>query len=120
MSQVAHKPIVFKYPYVRSRQLLDSSKGQVCTFGFHGCSRNAETTVARHANLDICGKGGSIKASDIYSADGCSSCHDVYDGRVKSEYTDDEKQRFFWHAFVRTTNRRLTDGLITVAGNTTT
>lgn len=111
-----YRPIIQKYDYVRSRKLLDSSRGQVCTLNFQGCNYDTETTVACHANYDFTGKGASIKASDIYSADGCDHCHSVYDGRVKSHYTDSEKQEFFWRAFVKTTNRRIAEGIIKVEG----
>ena len=105
-----------KYPYVRSRKLLDSSRDRVCTFNFQGCNYNAETTVACHSNSDICGKGMGIKASDIYSADGCHYCHSVYDGRETTLLSDSEKEWYFWRAFVKTTNRRIEEGIIKVEG----
>ena len=111
-----YRPIIQKYNYVRSRKLLDSSRGQQCTFGFQGCNYGTETTVACHANYDFTGKGTGIKSSDVFSADGCHYCHAVYDGRERSEYTDAEKQQFFWRAFVKTTNRRIAEGLIKVEG----
>ena len=111
-----YRPIINKYPYVRSRKLLDSSRDRVCTFNFQGCNYDSSTTVACHANYDFCGKGTSIKASDIFSADGCSYCHDIYDGRAKSNYTDQEKQWFFWRAFVKTLNRRISEGYVTIKG----
>lgn len=114
MSQLPHKSIVPKYDYVRSRKLLDSSRGQVCTLNFHGCDYGTETTVACHAGFDYTGKGGSIKSSDVFSVDGCHNCHSILDGRQPSEYTQDQKDWFFWRAFVKTTNRRIAEGLITV------
>lgn len=111
-----YRPIIQKYDYVRSRKLLDSSRNQVCTLNFHGCNYDTNTTVACHGNADFLGKGTGIKASDIFSVDGCASCHDILDGRKPSEYTDEDKWKFFWRAFVKTTNRRIAEGLITVAG----
>lgn len=105
-----------KYPYVRSRRLLDSSQGQLCAFGFPGCKHDAHTTVAAHANYDFTGKGAGIKSSDVYSVDACYFCHGVYDGRATSEFTDEQKQWYFWRAFVKTTNRRIEQGLIKVEG----
>lgn len=112
-----YRPIIQKYFYIRSKKLMDSSRGQVCTLNFHGCSYGTETTVCCHGNYDFIGKGAGIKASDIYSVDGCSSCHSILDGRTPSEYTDEDKQYFFWRAFVKTTNRRLADGIIKVEGD---
>jgi hypothetical protein len=114
MSQAAYRPIIHKYAYVRSRKLLDSAEGQVCTAGFPGCTRDSKTTVAAHANYDFTGKGAGIKSSDIYSADMCQSCHDTYDGRKPSALNEDQKEWYFWRAFVRTLNRRIAEGLVVV------
>ena len=111
-----YRPIIQRYPYVRSRKLLDSSRGQVCTLNFHGCDYGTETTVACHGNGDFLGKGTGIKASDIYSVDGCNSCHSILDGRTPSEYTEEQKWWFFWRALVKTTNRRIAEGIIKVEG----
>lgn len=118
MSQLKdYRPIVQKYAHIRSRKLLDSSRGQVCTLGFHGCDRGTETTVAAHAGFEFAGKGISIKATDWMSVDACHICHGILDGRIESEYTQDQKDYFFWRAFVKTTNRRIAEGLITIAGS---
>lgn len=117
MNQVVSRPIQPKSGHVRSRKLLDSSRGQPCTLGFPGCDGGGETTVAAHANMQLCGKGTGIKASDIYSVDSCASCHDVLDGRTLRNILPGARDAYFWRAFVRTTNRRIADGLITVAGN---
>lgn len=114
--QAEYRPIIQKYNHVRSRKLLDSSRDQICAFNFQGCNYDAQTTVACHANYDFTGKGTAIKASDIYSADGCSHCHAIYDGRTPSSLTDEAKQQYFWRAFVKTTNRRIAEGLIMVKG----
>lgn len=116
MSQVSSRPIIQKTGHVRSRKLLDSSRGQPCTLLFPGCDGGGETTVAAHANMQLCGKGTGIKASDIYSVDACHSCHDILDGRTKVFISDEARRSYFWTAFVRTTNRRLAEGLITVEG----
>lgn len=111
-----YRPIIQKYPYVRSRKLLDSSRGQICTLGFHGCKHDTETTVACHGNHDYMGKGGSIKSTDWLSVDGCAWCHSILDGRQDSEYNQEQKDWFFWRALVKTTNRRIAEGLIKVEG----
>lgn len=116
MSQVSSRPIVPKTGHVRSRKLLDSSKGQPCTLGFPGCDGGGETTVAAHANMQLCGKGTSIKASDIYSVDACHSCHDILDGRTSFITFPHTLEEYFWRAFVKTTNRRIAEGLIIVEG----
>lgn len=111
-----YQPIIQKYFYVRSRKLLDSSRGQICTLNFHGCSYDPNETVAAHAGFDFAGKGAGIKATDWMSVDSCFHCHSVLDGREKSEYTQDQKDWFFWRALVKTTNRRIAEGIIKVEG----
>lgn len=72
-----------KRQYVRSKKARDAARGQACTLRlpFH-CNGNPETTVLCHSNLGRDGKGMGIKASDDRAAFGCSSCHDVLDGRA--------------------------------------
>lgn len=105
-----------KYPYIRSRKLLDSSRDQPCTLNFHGCKHDGSTTVACHGNADFLGKGTGVKASDLYSVDGCHWCHSILDGRQKSEYNEEQIWWFFWRALVKTTNRRVEMGLIKIEG----
>lgn len=56
-----------------------SARGESCEFGLAGiCNENSETTVLCHRN----GAGMGMKAPDHDAAYGCSSCHDVMDGRA--------------------------------------
>lgn len=69
--------------YVRSQKARDAARGQACTIRLpFVCNGNPETTVLCHSNLGSDGKGMGIKASDDRAAFGCSSCHDVLDGRA--------------------------------------
>jgi hypothetical protein len=67
------------------------------------CNGNAETTVFAHHN----GGGGGTKDDDHCGADMCSSCHDVYDGRVRSTLDPDFIERKFDLARMRTIINRL-------------
>ncbi|MCW5720755.1 MAG: DUF1364 family protein [Devosia sp.] len=70
----------FKLPPIRSRKVLDYARGQPCCFRFPGvCNGNWETTVSCHIHDRHRGMG--TKASDISIIFGCSSCHDLADGR---------------------------------------
>ena len=46
------------------------------------CNYRSETTVLCHSNKLSDGKGMGLKAPDTRAAYGCSSCHDVVDGRA--------------------------------------
>ena len=53
------------------------AKGQECTMRlFQICNYNPETTVFAHRN------GGGMGTKSLWGAFACSTCHDVYDGRV--------------------------------------
>lgn len=105
-----------KYPYVRSKKLTQSANGEICTMGMPGCTYDSKTTVWAHANYDFCGKGGSIKASDPMGCYACQACHDLYDGRRHDPLvTEESKFEYFWKAHVKSFNRLIEKGLITVA-----
>ena len=98
----------------RSRRLLYSSRGQCCTLRFPGCRNNVDTTIAAHSNQRKHGGGVGLKQHDIFSVDACSHCHDIYDGRVKSEMVRWQKEDAFNKALAETTLRRLRDGSLKV------
>jgi hypothetical protein len=47
-----------------------------------GCNRDPSTVVLCHDNRTESGKGMGLKAPDTAACFGCSSCHDVLDGRA--------------------------------------
>jgi len=62
-----------------------SANGEPCTIRLPNfCNFNPETTVACHINGVRFNHGVGIKTKLF--AYGCSSCHDVLDGRVKSNF----------------------------------
>ncbi|WP_037385750.1 DUF1364 domain-containing protein [Serratia sp. DD3] len=70
--------------------LRKEAQGRDCQIRLPGvCNFNPETTVLAHYRMaGTCGTG--IKPDDSQAAWSCSCCHDVIDGRVKSEYTREE------------------------------
>lgn len=59
-----------------------AARGEDCTIRIPGvCNFDSETTVLCHSNRLADGKGMGLKAPDTAAAFGCSSCHDVLDGR---------------------------------------
>ena len=75
------------------------------------CNFNPETTIAAH--ISIAGLHGmGLKASDLLTVRCCSSCHDVIDGRVKSEFSKAEIKGFLLDALCRTLVEYEQEGLI--------
>ena len=65
----------------RSTPIRRAARGQDCTLRLAVCNFDPDTTVLCHSNFLIDGKGMGLKAPDTVAAFGCSSCHDVLDGR---------------------------------------
>jgi hypothetical protein len=57
--------------YVRNRAILEACREFSCQY----CGADDGTVVAAHSNQSRHGKGRGIKASDIYVAALCHSCH---------------------------------------------
>ncbi|MGH9825355.1 MAG: nuclease domain-containing protein [Blastocatellia bacterium] len=65
------------------------------------CNHNPETTVACHVRIiGISGIG--MKSTQFLVAFGCSACHAVCDGRVKSAYTYEERRLMLLEGMCRT------------------
>ena len=69
--------------------LRNAARGKPCMIRIPGiCSGNPETTVLAHYRLNT---GGALKPHDLQGAWACSACHDVVDGRVRTDlYTRGE------------------------------
>jgi hypothetical protein len=79
----AGAPAMRKCSRPKMTPIRKAARGQDCTLQFHGvCNRNPETTVLCHSNRIEDGKGWGVKAPDNKAVFGCSSCHDVLDGRA--------------------------------------
>jgi hypothetical protein len=64
-------------------KIQKAARGRDCTVEIIGvCNRNPETVVLCHDNRTESGKGMGLKAPDTAACFGCSSCHDVLDGRA--------------------------------------
>lgn len=66
----------------RMTPIRKAARNQECTLRFPVCNYNIETTALCHSNLLADGKGMGLKAPDTAAAFGCSSCHDLLDGRM--------------------------------------
>ena len=65
-------------------KIRKSAKGQDCTLQIYPyCNGNPETVVLCH--LPSQDKGMGIKSPDWWAAYGCSTCHDIIDGRLQTD-----------------------------------
>ena len=95
------------------QKLRDSARGEDCTLQIYPyCNGNPETTVLCHLPS---GSGMGQKSPDWFAVYGCSSCHDIIDGRRNNKglFPDavKESERM---ALLRTWNRMLEKGLIKI------
>ena len=60
-----------KFNYIRNKHILEACRDFAC----QSCGADDGTVVAAHSNQARHGKGRGIKASDIYVAALCHSCH---------------------------------------------
>jgi hypothetical protein len=67
----------------RMTPIRKAARNQDCTLRIPGvCNFDPATTVLCHSNALADGKGMGLKAPDTEACFGCSSCHDVLDGRA--------------------------------------
>lgn len=89
-----------KRQYVRSPALLKACRSLPCQH----CGRDDGTVCAAHSNQSQHGKGKAIKASDVFVAALCSTCHfDLDQGSRLSR----EERIVMWFAAWRATVREL-------------
>jgi hypothetical protein len=70
----------------RSREVLNLSYLFPCMLGLPGCEGGAGEPA--HSNQAIHGKGGSLKAADVFHVPACRSCHRELDqGRTMDRET---------------------------------
>ena len=96
-------------------KLRKSARGEECTLQIYPyCNGNPETVVLCHLPSD---SGMGQKSPDWWAVYGCSSCHDVIDGRSKVFIDDDISaiKSCIRRGHYRTLQRMIEKGLITIA-----
>lgn len=94
------------------QKLRDSARGEECTLSIYPyCNGNPDTTVLCHVPS---GSGMGQKSPDWFGVYGCSSCHDVIDGRLNSDLTHTDKHFAMTAALYRTWERMIEKGIINV------
>jgi Protein of unknown function (DUF1364) len=90
-----------------------SAKGEACTIRIIGyCNGNPETTVLAHINGVRFGHGTGQKVNDILAAYACSDCHEIVDGRQRSNYTRSEIKIYHYEGVLETQTKLIAKGLI--------
>lgn len=101
---------------IESQAMRDSAEGEECTIRIpEFCNGNSETTVLCH--LPDQSAGMARKADDVSAAYGCSSCHDVIDGRKSwpGHYDLADREWFMRRAQTRTARRMIEKGVLIIA-----
>lgn len=94
-------------------KLRKFAKGEQCTLQIHPyCNGDSDTSVLCHLPSD--GQGLAIKSPDWWSAVGCSTCHDVIDGRLKTDLDDSEVKACMIRGLYRTHLLFIEKGLLNV------
>jgi hypothetical protein len=89
--------------------ITKSARGEDCMIRTPVCSFDNDTTVLCH--LPAMKMGG--KGPDFQGAYGCSACHDLVDGRTKTELYDFATIRvWFYQGVIRTQNILVEKGLL--------
>lgn len=92
------------------------AKGKPCMIRLIGiCNKDDSTTVLCHERvIDLSGAG--FKAPDFFAAWGCSSCHNVVDGRVEAGLTYDQRRLALSDGVRATQVCLLSAGIVVIVG----
>ena len=94
-------------------KLRESARGQECTLQiFPHCNEDPETVVLCHINSES--KGMGIKSEDFFGVYGCSDCHAILDGRLKTDIPKAEILECVLRGLHRTWKIWVNEGLIEV------
>jgi len=94
----------------KQTKIRKSARGEDCSLRLGNCSSN-ETVVLAHIGRN---RGMGIKCADYMAVYACSNCHDIVDGRVKSEYTKDQLNTEKLRALEETLGKLFNKGLLNV------
>ena len=85
----------------KQNKFTKSARGENCTLTIYPyCNNDPETTVLAHINCED--KGMSYKSPKYYAVFSCSNCHDVIDGRRKTDLSQLEVTRCILRGLYRT------------------
>lgn len=90
---------IFSMAKKKTSKIRQSARLQECQVRIPSiCSFDETKTILAHKN----GGGMAMKSDDLHGSYCCSDCHDVIDGKRKSEFTYDEVLIMFYEGIFRT------------------
>lgn len=94
-------------------KIRESARDEFCTVRLPGyCNFDTTTTVLAH----LPGAGWALKAPDYQGAYACSGCHDVLDGRVKTDFSPMYLENSHYRGVIETQELLREKNLIAVVG----
>ena len=94
-----------------NRALRNLARGRDCQIRTPDCNYDPETTVLCHLG----GAGMGTKHNDFTGgAWGCSSCHDLVDGRVTSKYPRELLKLWHLEGVIRTQETLIAEGKVKI------
>ena len=88
------------------------AKGQECQIRIPGaCNFNSETTILAHTQIKGT-HGMGMKCPHLIGAWCCSNCHDIIDGRKKTEFSREEIANFKFEGVIRTQVALIEKGVV--------
>ena len=98
---------------IKRTKIRSSARNKMCTLQiFPYCNNDTQTTVLCHLNSSR--KGMALKSLDYFAVYGCSDCHNIIDGRVKTDLTKEDLLQCQFRALERTWGILVEEGLITI------
>lgn len=95
--------------------ITKSARMEDCTIRIPGvCNFNQETTIFAHLPGVRFGHGMAHKVLNMFGAYSCSSCHDLVDGRTRSDYTTDQIRIMHLDGVIETQMRLIEKGLVKI------
>lgn len=96
----------------RNKALRESARGEACTMRGPTCTGGGDDTCWRHSNEIRHGKGGGIKANDLFGFYGCQNCEWWYDGTNSLGVPIEERRAAFREAWETSMIRAINKGAI--------
>lgn len=94
-------------------KITKSAAGKQCTARIPGvCNGNPHTTIWAHIRKVRYGAGTGQKPSDLIGLYACSACHDVIDGRIKTNHEKDFVEMCMYEGHCESLKILVEDGVI--------
>lgn len=91
--------------------LRNAAQGEPCMVRSLVCNFDPQTTVLAHYRL-IGVSGIGTKSPDLIGAWACSACHDLVDGRAKTELSKNDLRLMHLHGVIRTQAELIRRGIV--------